>query len=290
MDNDSQQIKIKFEIDGHELDATALSDFLRNFEGLSNALGSRLTPQSKIGLKVRTPEPGSFLIDLVVVAHQVGILQSAGLVAAAQLISTGIDQVMKIRQFLKRSKPKSVSQIGNGCVVIVNGDNNQITIQKDVYEAYSKDPDVPVQINGVLSAAKLDPNVKALKIGTVSPTEGVIISREELDDLIVPQDEPGALGIQMREDANLFIVKVSFEADLKWQFVYEGQKIGARISDKSFNEQVEKNREPFRKGDRLIADLGIKPTFNKKLGVHINEFEVLRVKRHIEAAGHEKLM
>ena len=83
------------------------------------------------------------------------------------------------------------------------------------------------------------------------------------------------------EEAILTIFKVVFEKGYKWQFYYQGNKISADIKDETFYGKIDSGAK-FSKGDKLIADIEIKQTFDDSIQSYINkEYSVIKIKQRI---------
>lgn len=81
----------------------------------------------------------------------------------------------------------------------------------------------------------------------------------------------------------LTIVKVSFVRTLKWEFLLDGNRIGATINDRSFLDAIDNREKAFSKGDLLDVDLRIRQELDPDLGLFENRgYEVMAVHDHIQ--------
>ena len=81
--------------------------------------------------------------------------------------------------------------------------------------------------------------------------------------------------------ATLRIHKVVFDTTSKWGFIYNNNKISAKIADKGFQEKVQKEGR-FGKGDILEVLMEIHQEFDETVGVFINKaYVIAEVLKHI---------
>ena len=83
--------------------------------------------------------------------------------------------------------------------------------------------------------------------------------------------------------AQLTISKLVLDnSERKWEFVYQGSKIGAKISDDLFWKKILAGEVRFANGDVLVGDLKIIREFDNTLGAYLNkEYCVLNVRQHL---------
>ncbi len=85
------------------------------------------------------------------------------------------------------------------------------------------------------------------------------------------------------EETSLLINAPSFELGLKWEFVFNGDKIFAEVLDLNFNQSIEEGRG-FRKGDCLEGLLNIVQEWDYSTNRYINKsYGVIKVVRHVSA-------
>lgn len=83
------------------------------------------------------------------------------------------------------------------------------------------------------------------------------------------------------ERTTLSIVKVSFEPKLRWQVVYQGNRVGAYVTDADFLQRIDKQDESFGKGDSLEADLRIEQVWDEGFNTYLNKtYSIVRVYSH----------
>ena len=78
---------------------------------------------------------------------------------------------------------------------------------------------------------------------------------------------------------SLVIIRCSFDPTLKWDFIYTGFKISAKIIDISFWGSIDKYK--FAKGDRLEVEMNILQEWDDSVQVYIHKsYEIITVYSH----------
>lgn len=89
----------------------------------------------------------------------------------------------------------------------------------------------------------------------------------------------------------ILIIRPSFDKDLKWDFVFEGQKLSAKMEDKAMIHIINQGEE-FSKGDFMLVDLEVIKFYDNDLGIHMitkDSYKILRYKEHIKTGKIGKL-
>lgn len=70
--------------------------------------------------------------------------------------------------------------------------------------------------------------------------------------------------------ADVYIVKLGFEKNLVWDFIYRGEKKSAYIKDDDFWDKIAKREIVFGNGDALKVELDIEQTFDETYSTFLN--------------------
>jgi len=82
------------------------------------------------------------------------------------------------------------------------------------------------------------------------------------------------------QQSGFLIFKIVFDDKSKWDFIYRGNKINAKILDDMFYDKVDKG-EKFSKGDSLEVDLEITQYFEESVNVFLNRsYTITKVHQH----------
>jgi len=89
---------------------------------------------------------------------------------------------------------------------------------------------------------------------------------------------------QIVDIGKLHIIRASFENSLKWDFLYLGNKISAKVEDTDFYKLID-NGQPFAKGDVLDVELQITQKFDEAINAYYNSsYQVKKINEHIPRA------
>jgi hypothetical protein len=160
-------------------------------------------------------------------------------------------------------------------VIKVDGDNNQITVTREVYVLASSPTVRKAMADALrpLNGTQID-QFQVRDHGT--PIETVV--RDDAPSFRVPATEQVAQqsdGSGVREQL-VEVIKPSFNRELRWVLSDGGEgRLGALMKDGSFLERVESGQRTFGKGDLLRVILRSTPHVGPQ-GLH-TDYEVLKV-------------
>ncbi|MEZ4941805.1 MAG: hypothetical protein R3D58_13075 [Saprospiraceae bacterium] len=281
--------KIEFSGDSHELDLNTLLTSLLNFSNVIQEVQQQIAPDAKVDIKVRAPERGSFLIDLMLsapdaVGRALSLFTKDNVSLVESVFSIFVDTI-SIKKHLGGEPPKEVIETGDGQTSIENNSGQIIIVNQPVFNIYSENPKIDAFLSKSFQAIKNEEAIESLKV-----------VKDEKPAIEIPNssfEKMAAAGFaseiaERRTKVNSGVIirayRFSFEDYGKWGFVYEGEKITAKVSDQDFIQRVE-NNEPFAKGDVLKVDLAITQEYDKAVQEYLNKsFEVVKVIEHIHAA------
>ena len=91
--------------------------------------------------------------------------------------------------------------------------------------------------------------------------------------------------------ATLTISKVILDnRDRKWELVYQGNKINAKVVDDHFWQNVLAGIERFANGDKLVATLVITREYDQIIGAFLDkEYKVTDIRQHIPRDTREQI-
>jgi hypothetical protein len=192
--------------------------------------------------------------------------------------------LLALLKWMRGRKPDTVMQLpsGDGNIIIkVDGDNNTITVQPEVYR-------LAQSVSVRKAAADVVKPVNTPRIDTFEVRDHgktvETVSKDDLPSFRVPAtvEMPATSdGSSVREQL-LEIVKPSFNRDLRWVLSEGGEsRIGAAMKDTAFNERVEAGQRTFGKGDLLRVILKSTPHVGPE-GLR-TDYEVLKVLDEFDA-------
>lgn len=266
-------MKIKFEGQKHQVNLDILLLSLLHFSEMIQLVTEKVFPQQKLNIKVSASEKGSLDVILHLVGDAVTTIgnlfkdsmAAIGSIADVVAIIVGI---MEVKKFLKGSKPDSIEERPDG-KINVSKNNAIATVNRRVYELYSKSQDINEHLEKMFDGLTENPEIEGFLVESPGIAEFQVDS-VEFPSMALPNDllETNEEVI-IKENVELSVLKLVFQRNRKWEFIFNGMKISAYIVDDSFWARVDRG-ESFRKGDTIKADLEISRAFNEAINTYVN--------------------
>jgi len=286
------RIKVKYEGQITQIDANTLLISLFNLITIVEEINSIISPQQYIRIKINAFEAGSFIVDLELFREALDKLKLLWThTSTIKQIISYLQQFLRLKQFLGGKKPEEMEKINGSKVQITNAEGSQIVVNSHVFNIYATNEGANAAIKKMFSVLDEDPQIKKFRLEDKENHPLVTISREEFAIMVKENEllEQNKKIITI-ENAQLSLVKLVFQENRKWEFIYEGNKISAHILDKTFYHRIEIGEEKFAKGDILIVDLEIIQVFDPSVNEYLNkEYSIIRVKKHIRRPEQTKL-
>lgn len=272
-------VKYEGELEYISLNTLLVSQF--HFAEALSEIKSELYPDQNLDIKVKALPKGSFQIEVLTNLSYIQHLLNSDVVEYAANLFTVLGSIAGIIAFLRAQKPKEVIDAGDN-VIIVNGNNNQITVSKVVYKAYANNPKIEKEIIETIKPIQDDEEITGFVVLEPKSDYKVLsIPRDEFDlyqtqnELFTSQNRSKRLLAEQ-----LIVYKVVFGAGPKWQFyTLSGHKIPASMGDKEFLQRLDKER--FGKGDVLVCDVDIDEEFDESLGIYVpKSYKITKVREH----------
>lgn len=276
--------KIVFASEKHEVDIETLIGCLMHTSNIIQEVNRSLGTEKKIEVKIKALEQGSFEIHIELIEKLLdSIFSKDNINISAEIISV----VAGLYGFVKwlKSKIKKTEKVDDGVeVTLENGDKTTINI--NVYNTFNESKIVRESIAKQISA--LDKNKDISGFRFESNETNVYISDEEFSSVVKTISSLNSEAKEpikdILEDRKILIIRPSFDKDLKWDFVFDGQKISAKMNDEAMIKVID-NGEQFAKGDYMLVDIEVTKFYDNDLGVHLitkDSYKILRYKEHIK--------
>jgi hypothetical protein len=289
-DND---FKIIFDSERHEVDVETLIGCLMHTSNIIQEVNRSLHTEKKIEVKIKALEKGSFEVHIELIEKLIESLFSSQNITYGASIVTIVSGLYYFAQFLKGKKPQKIEIINNNNVQVTNINGDITTIQNNVYNIFNENKTVRDNIAKQFSILKESTDVSGFSFN--SNKDNTYISQEEfpliaikLDDLDDVIKEPIK---EILTDKNILIIRPSFTKDLKWDFVFQGQKISAKMEDEEMIKIID-NGEQFSKGDYMLVDLEVTKFYDSDLDTYLinkDSYKILKFKQHIQSPKQKKL-
>lgn len=288
----SKNIKIVFGGNSHEIDADVLIEALVNYSVVTQEASSYISPDSKINIKIKATQKGSFVLLMNIVANAGSNLFSANTVEYAAALVTTVGGLYKFRQWLSRNgAPEVIERNEQSNVIKIKNDSGEITVNTNVYNIYQTSDKTRTGLRNTFTKLKDANEIDDFEI--IDPENGKEIFRAGKEDFSLMSSDAGEVEQrkqkEIRTDEELSVFKIVFKEDHKWEFFYNGNRIYATISDTNFIEKVSKGEIAFRSGDRMIVDIEIEQVFNEAANVFVNnQYFVTKVHKHIPRSNNSQ--
>lgn len=287
--DEDKLVKIKFDGQAHQVDAQVFISTLVNFSEVVKEVNREVGSNKKIEIKIVATAEGSFDAHLVLQAieqSQAVIVPVTGVLSS---IVTIIGGIYGFKKWASRRQLKEAEVQQDDTVKVTDTNGDSIVVMGSVYNIYNNNQVVNDAVSNSFATLQDDPSITGLEISD----ENQVLFRaeqEEFDEMatkVVTEDESTK---KITTAANLTINKVVFEgAGRKWEFVYQGNRIAANITDADFYKSIDEG-ESFAKGDQLRVDLEITQAYDESLRAYLNKsYTVVKVVKHIPRDKPEQL-
>jgi hypothetical protein len=279
----NNNFKIKFSGQEQMIDANILISSLVCTADIVYEINTYLNTGKKVEVKVKALDKGSFIIDVVLIESMIDTLY--GLFTHENIntviaVITMLVEIYALKLHLKDTAPKHLIEDGNS-IKIENVDGNVIIVQKPTYNVYTGSSKVQDSLARNFNTLNEDPAITDFSITDGDDNAYIAVNHSDFSAMAVKSvtDEDDCRVVIV--SATLHIVRLSFERNLKWEFVYQGNKITAKIKDEAFYQLID-NRERFAKGDELVVEMEISQRWDESVRTYLNSsYLITRVDRHI---------
>jgi hypothetical protein len=287
---DSTTTRYKLRFGGkNELDASTLGEVLLNTVALTEEANKVLGNYHPLNINVKSHKKGSFIVDLAFQVPEaidaiVPLITPDNLKTAKLAIESIVGlvaSVLSLRKKLKNEAPKEIDIDGDN-VTLTTGNNNKVTTTINTYKLYFDNARGQKSVQDILNAVEGNKSVEDFSLLDDKDEPLFEVNRKELPQLIAPISIESDTQRSKTVRVLLNILALDWQVTKnKWRFIFQGNKILAKIEDPEFANKV-KNGERFANGDALEVDLEIEQEFDKSVNTFLNKrYKVLKVIRHI---------
>lgn len=299
-DETQNEFKLKFAGEPGTIDAATLGYSLVNVTAIVQEINQTLSPTRPIEIKVKAHGEGSFLVHLALMSPDIGQIltidnlkligaASGAIGATAGTIVTIVAGVFKIRKLLKGKPPKEIQHGPNG-VTVIGDHNTTLVIDEPTYQAYFGNPRVSEALSKTFKTLDGDPEVNGLEILDDSDQQLFEATRDDFSGMALKGDLPLPEARSIIQPASVYIVKPSFERNLKWDVVIYGNRVPVTMKDEAFLSKIDSGISRFGKGDTLDVELQIDQVYDPELMVYLNRlYQINRVVKHHPRPEQENL-
>jgi hypothetical protein len=280
-DETQNEFKLKFAGEPGTIDAATLGYSLVNVTAIIQEINQTLSPTRPIEIRVKAHGEGSFLVHLALMSPDIGQLLTAenlkligaatgAIGATAGAIVAVVAGVFKIRKLLKGKPPKEIQHNPDGGVTVIGDNNTTLIIDEPTYQAYFGNPRVSEALSKTFKTLDSDPEVDGFEILDDVGQQLFEAPRDEFSGMALKGDLPLPQARSIIQPASVYIVKPSFERNLKWDVVIYGNRVPVTMKDEKFLSQIDSGISRFGKGDTLDVELQIDQVYDPELMVYLN--------------------
>ena len=256
----------------NEVDTYTFANALVALSDAFQEINAQVNPGYSLELRLEAVADGSFKARIREIPKGLknALIWGSNVVIMPILVTIFYENVLK--------KEDGIRVTVNTNDVVIERGGDRVIIPREAYDRAQKMPDKTKVVGNVVAAVKAveaDPNVTSLGIYKDFDTDrapAILIPRSEFAIIRIASGvEEGTKGRTITRDATLGIVKAVFtKSDRKWDFVWNGVKVGATINDPVFMASVMSRQIQFGAGDSIEATMEIDQTFDEMAGVWLN--------------------
>lgn len=287
MEPKTQNFTIKFGGQENRLDALTLVYSILGFSTVIQELNTSIYPEQKVDIKIKATQPGSFEVVCQLVEYALDTLPLIPIVISDnQEYLKGLLNLFKefieIKKLLGKEKPNKIEE--NGQKVIIEGNKGNIEVSLYAYNFYNNNTAAHSAMSKAFRSLEQDQEVESLRIIEDESKELVEIDKADFPKLAETVEDVESENIQeVIRIAMLKILKIVFDKNRMWEFVYNNIKISARIEDELFIKKIIEKEVKFGQGDILKARIKIKQIYNDQAKEFLNDsYSILEVLELIE--------
>lgn len=274
---------IHFGGDFSRINAYTLATALTNIADAAKAANATLNPGWSIEVVVEAAAPGSFKTKIRTIYRSAENLFSTDNVRAIVLSVIAAF----IYQHTLAPSPEITVNVGPSEVVIQQGET-RIVIPRGIHDSMQeveRSSRFRTGIGQAMRAIEEDPRVQSFGFSSDlgDPHPDIAIPRERFPSLPSLLDDGDDDSREFTEITDVEILRAILErSKRRWQFVWNGMKIAAPVTDERFYDEFFAHRITIAPGDALRVKLLIRQRRAPDIGVFINEsYEVIEVLKHM---------
>lgn len=288
------EFTIRYEVEENEIDIDALIESLDGFKQSINEVKRFHNPDGNLDIKIKALEKGSFMVFLGLYLTEnlnliASVLSKENVKLTAAILSTLVNSI-KLKSHLQGNQPKATKKVEKGNNIEIENQNGQsIVINAETFNFYSNS-NIDANLSTAFKGARKEETLTSVEI--IDDKKEKLISVDQ-NEMLHLQNKIEVIASKEREiikeNVPVNATKLSWDDKIKWSFIYDGNKINAKVEDKTFFEKIDSG-EQFAKGDTLRVDLRIKQEYNEDVNSYINKsYTVMNVKDHIPRPKQTKL-
>lgn len=269
----TESMKITFGGQSHQIDSNTLINTLIHYNAIVAEANREISGGTRnIRVNINALKEGSFEINMSLAEKISGLFSGETVAYLAGLVTITSGAFRLYKKF--KGKP-----IDSNANTEIKGDHNIVQNTINVYNNRI----VREAISKSIETANEDINVENITISG-EKIDSVIFEKGEFPSLIYTDFDTEENRPQEKDeyvDASLIIIGLKFEKGGKWEFIYEGFKIGMTVKDDALMRAIDSGAR-FGKGDAIKVKMKIIKRFNPVYNAYENKgYKIVEFYDHI---------
>jgi hypothetical protein len=276
-----KQPKYTFKYNGdlEYIDITTLISSQLHFLEMLNEIQREIAPEIEFKTKIKYLPKGSWQYEFMFSLFP-GLVFGSDSVDKIKKIISAASSILNLKKLLKGKEPIKIEQSGNGIIVHIQGDNNQVqfyTLPAHEFKLM-KNKKIDNSANKMIDDVDKDNSIDGIEIFEDKDSILVDIKRDDFEKTKKTNsflEESKTL----QEPINNVELIMLYNKDGKYDLYQNGSRITPyHIEDPEFNDKLSKGNEGFYSGNRLFVDMSILKEYNKVGDVYINKsYSIIKV-------------
>lgn len=293
VENINKEFLIHYGGELHSVEATTFSSSLICLTKIIEEISYTLYPDFKIEVRLEALEKGSFRPKIILISKSI-ISEAKSYLPGRQATIPTMIALFSLLQQCQDGSGANIKIEGDNNTVII-GDENKIEVAKETYEnakKISESKSIKQNLSQHFELVKSDSSIT--NFGFVEKAEDkqflFFTDRKNFDGFI-DYNLREHKRVIIHEGQNLQLLKIILEKGLrKWEFVWNGIKIGAPVIDDDFWEKMRRREISITQGDGIVADLKIYQVLDPYSNIYINQrYEIENIKDHTKALNQTEI-
>ena len=256
-----KEIKTNFEIKlggDSEIDVLDFAEFLNlTYKNLGD-ISSKYYHDPYFKLKYHASKEGSIIVDLSILTSYIPTIFNN--VPQGIVVLKNYLELVKLTRDLKGKKPKEIDR-NNQTITSHLGEGNTYNI--NTFNQYINNPHITENVKKSLLPVS---NRESIEFKSKSDGLSFKLEKKEIEEMtnFIEVENEVDEEIQVPEhNVLLQVITLSLTGNNQWEFLYNKEKIKAKILDKTFTDKVHNAKIDFNSDSIIIADILIQKSKDK---------------------------
>lgn len=265
-------VTVKFDGEAHRVDVNTFASVLLTYSEVVDCAAKSSGILDPVSVYIKANEPGSLDVIVSVVAQ--GALDAINFITSnkdsieAAILLAGAFYGLK-KKFAGKKQIKIVGEDDDGKISI-EADGQEIKVEKNVYNFYVNNPKISEDVNKSFSVLDDNSAITGIEI----KSDGIPTFRADRSEFSAISESPIYeihTDRHQEKEAFLTVIKPCLVSDKsrKWEFINDGEKLSASISDQDFLDNLEKYS--FHKGTTMYVKLDVFQEYVEEFDAFINK-------------------